>query len=69
MDGYAKLIGGFLLVVLGAVLGIVGALGYAMFSEYQRIEQSRKRAQADSFDRALNKFLRDLDNRKKDVDL
>ncbi len=66
MDGYAKLIGGFLLVIMGAVLGVIGAFGYAMFSEFQRVEASRKRAQADSFDRALNKFLRDLDKKKKE---
>lgn len=64
MDGYAKLIGGFLLVVMGAVLGICGALGYAMYSEFRRVEAMRQKNRDDSFDRALNKFLNDLNKRK-----
>jgi hypothetical protein len=49
---------------MGAVLGICGALGYAMYSEFRRVEAMRQKNRDDSFDRALNKFLRDLDKRK-----
>jgi len=68
MDGNSKLIGGLLLFAIGVVAGAISIIFYSMFSEYKRLELDRKRIRDDSFDRALNKFLRDLEHKKNEDD-